>query len=929
MLVNRMPEPAWVKILIVDDLPEKHLVYRAVLEEPGQEIVSALSGEEALKALLQDDFAVILLDVNMPGMDGFETAALIRTHKRCALTPIIFITMFTDELYAVKGYSYGAVDYILGPVHPEILRTKVSVFVQLFRLNRLVKEQAAAQVDLAQTEQARLAEVLENATDLVGRADAQGRVRHVNRAGRKMLGLDNDAAIETLQPPLQLPDEGLRAARRDGVWFGESVLQDHKKTPVAQIILAHKNAHGEVESFSMVARDISERKRGEEALQRSEVRFRSIIDSALDAVVTIDAAGIVTGWTAQAEAVFGWRREEIVGQLLSSTIIPLPYRQAHQEGLERFKETGSGPVLNRRIEFSAVHRDGHEFPVELSITPISVGDTYGFSAFIRDITERKRAEAANARLVAIVESSEDAIVSKDLNGVIITWNHGAERLFGYSAKEVVGRPITVLIPDGYRHEETEILARIRRGEATEHYETIRRRKDGHLLNISLTVSPLRDGQGNIIGASKIARDVSDRKRSEEAIARLAAERAQLLESEREARAEAERLGTAKDEFLANLSHELRTPLNAILLWVHLLQSPKASPEEIAEGLAVVARNARVQAQLVADLLEMNRIVSGKVRLDLETVDICRIISEAVETIGPIAADKKIRLTATLPDQSVSAVADGTRVQQVIGNLLTNAIKFTPNGGSVEVSLTTPDTEMAAIEIRDTGMGIDPEFIPHLFDRFRQADVGSTRRFGGLGLGLAIVKHLVGLHGGTVSAHSAGNGQGSTFTVRIPRRAHLASQPRKRAAPSLPSEADLARNERIRGLRVLVVDDQPDAADLVKRVLEEHEVQVTVAHSAAEAFAQVQHDRPEVMISDIGMPIEDGYSLIRRIRKTEDGNEPLRAIALTAFARPEDARRAAEAGYHAHIAKPLDPAELIRVVGSQLDPVSVIPKNKRN
>ncbi len=532
----------------------------------------------------------------------------------------------------------------------------------------------------------------------------------------------------------------------------------------------------------------------------------------------------------------------------------------------------------------------------------NVGRVWSF----RDVTESTRAEGVRLRLAAIVESSNDAIISKTLDGIITTWNIGAERMFGYRADEVIGKPITILIPPTSLDEEPAILSRLRKGERIEHYETVRMRKDGSLLDVALTVSPVKDGNGKIIGASKISRDITERKKA-------ADEKEQLLGAERAARTEAERASLMKDEFLATLSHELRTPLSAILGWSQLLASGPMDAKEVKEGLETIERNARLQTQLIEDLLDMNRIVSGKVRLDVQRMDLADVVEAAVNSIRPAVEAKGIHLRKIIDPVAGPVAGDPGRLQQIVWNLLSNAVKFTPKGGKIEVLVERVNSHLE-ITVNDSGLGIKPEFLPHVFERFRQADASTTRRFGGLGLGLSIVKQLVELHGGSIRANSAGEGLGAAFIVSLPLTAIRDEE--KREHPTSRNGSALAHEVDLEGLRVLVVDDEPDARGLIERVLLQCQANVLTAASAAEGLEILQAERPHVLISDIGMPDIDGYQFIREVRKlsaTNGGRTP--AIALTAFARSEDRTRAMLAGYQVHISKPIEPQELIATVGS--------------
>jgi PAS domain S-box-containing protein len=514
-----------------------------------------------------------------------------------------------------------------------------------------------------------------------------------------------------------------------------------------------------------------------------------------------------------------------------------------------------------------------------------------------------------ARLAAIVATSDDAIVSKDLNGVVLSWNSAAERIFGYSPDEIIGKPILILLPPERQDEETTILSKIRRGERVDHFETIRVRKDGRRIDVSVTISPIHDAAGNVVGASKIARDITEYKQ-------LIKEREQLLSAERAARSEAERIGRMKDEFLATLSHELRTPLSAILGWSQLLNQDTPDPAMLQEGLDVIERNARVQTQLINDLLDMSRIISGKLRLDVQQVDPASVISAALDSVRPSAELKQIALHKMLDPIAGPVSGDPNRLQQIIWNLLSNAIKFTPKGGKVEILLERVNSHVE-ITVSDTGQGISADFLPHVFDRFRQADSSTTRHQGGLGLGLAIVKQLVELHGGRITAKSRGEGHGSTFAITLPLAItrHESDRHQYPTRANGESTRDFERLS-LEGAKILVIDDEPDARELIRRLLADRGATVFVAESADRGFELLQSEKPDLVLSDVGMPDKDGYEFIRAVRKLprdQGGRTP--AVALTAFARSEDRTRAMMAGYQVHLAKPVEAEELIATVAT--------------
>lgn len=516
---------------------------------------------------------------------------------------------------------------------------------------------------------------------------------------------------------------------------------------------------------------------------------------------------------------------------------------------------------------------------------------------------------AAAQLAAIVDSSDDAIVSKTLAGVITSWNQAAERIFGYTAAEAVGQHITLIIPEERWPEETEVLARLVRGERIDHFETIRRAKDGRDVEISLTVSPVRTSAGHVIGASKIARDISERRRLER-------ERQSLLDRERDARAEAEAVNRSKDQFLATLSHELRTPLNAIYGWARMLEAGHLDPPTVVRATDAILRNAAAQVQLIEDLFDVSRVITGNMRLDVRPLHVGAVLEAALDTVRPAATAKGVRLEAVLDPGATAMMGDPARLQQVVWNLLTNAVKFTPTGGRVAAHLRRVNAHIEIV-VSDSGEGIAPEHMPRLFQRFSQADSSSTRRHTGLGIGLALVRHLVDLHGGTVTAESAGPGLGATFTVTLPVSAVPTAPPRRVTSEraGVPG-ADQLKPVSLRDLRVLVVDDDAEGLALATLILVDAGAEVREASSAAEALTVLESWPPDVLVTDLEMPDEDGFILLRRARRvTTLRGCRLPALALTAYGRTEDRLRVLGAGFNLHLAKPVNPAELVLAVGS--------------
>jgi PAS domain S-box-containing protein len=655
-------------------------------------------------------------------------------------------------------------------------------------------------------------------------------------------------------------------------------------------------------------------------LAQALVTMRATLESTTDAILVTDEKASVTDFNEQYIEMWKIPREilehgpsgevpTIEGQCF---VDPKKFLARIEEilatGQESFDvlELKDGRILERSSKV-------------LSVEGQAAGRVWSF----RDVTERHLAETTSHRLGAIVASSDDAIVGKDLNSLVTSWNSGAERIFGFTAEEMIGKSIMRLIPHDRREEEREILFRIRRGEHIDHFETIRLAKDGRQLNVSVTISPIKDSSGRVVGASKVARDITGRKKSEQALKEAMQqaesanrERLQLLESERDARSQAERANRVKDEFLATLSHELRTPLNAVLGWTNILQHGNIQSEELKQGLETIERNARIQAQIIEDLLDMSRIISGKVRLEVQQTDLSAVLNESIETLRVTAEAKSVRLQAVMDPFAGPISGDPNRLRQVFWNVLHNAIKFTPKGGKVQVRLDSVGSQVE-VNVTDSGEGIAPDFLPYIFDRFQQGDASTTRRHGGLGLGLAIVKQLVELHGGNVRVKSDGIGQGTVFTVQLPLIAVYSEPDQERRHP----RAALWENKplpefSLSNVHVLVVDDEIDARNLVKRLLEMAGATVSMAASASEALERISTRPPDVLVCDIGMPGEDGYSLIRRLRVLEHRQEKaLPAVALTAYARSEDRTKAIRSGFQNHLAKPVEPAELLAVVSS--------------
>jgi len=665
-------------ILIVDDRPEQRLSLAAVLQDLTEDVVEAASGADALRWLLRRDFAVILLDVNMPDCDGFETAALIRQRRASRSTPIIFVTSYGDEARAARGYSLGAVDYITAPVDAHVLRSKVAVFLELSEKTEEVRHQAASLRRHAE----QLRRLAAAATEIHRAASFEDLVKIVADTAASILGA-SQVAVEIDPESLS---EAPPAAHPHGGFF-----------------------RPERTSLPAIARG---------ALQHLEAR-----------------------------------------------------------------------------------------PIRLSRSELNEHPRWGAP-----------------------EASPDFLP-----------------LQGWLAAPLA-------------------------------------RSDGRLLGW-IQLSEKQDGDFSAEDEAVLVQLAQ--------MAAIAAENRQVAEVR-----EANRL---KDEFLATLSHELRTPLQSILTWSQLLREEAPGESALRRGLDVIERNARAQTRLIEDLLDVSRIISGKLALEKCALRLGEVVAAAVEDAGPAAREKQVEI-AFEARADPWLTGDPHRLRQIVGNLLSNAIKFTPERGRVTVTLESARGE-AEVAVRDTGKGIDPEFLPHLFERFRQADSGTTRSQGGLGIGLAIARHLTELHGGSIRAESEGQGSGAIFALRLPLGAVPASRVLPEAPPAVPG-ADLG------GVRILLVEDEADTRDALTLALAKQGASVEAVGSVREALAALDREVHQVLISDLAMPGEDGFSLIRRVRaRPAESGGRIPAAALSAYVRPEERARAILAGFDRHLPKPIEPAEL--------------------
>jgi signal transduction histidine kinase/DNA-binding response OmpR family regulator len=721
-----------INILMVDDSPTNLLALESILHAPDRNLVSASSGDDALRYLLDYEVAVILMDVYMPELDGLETAELIRRRDRSRNIPIIFLTAdSTGGRHLSRGYSLGAVDYIVKPIEPDILRSKVAVFVELFKKTREVKRQA---------------ELLE---------EKNQQLENANLARLNML-----------------------------INLGQELAAEHHPARV-------------LEKFCHSARQIVE-------AQESAV-----------AVINPD------------------------GETLSYF-----FRSTASE--DTISHNGVPPVADRALKYLVANRR----PLRLTDTDDLLRSNGKTSDLVHSFLGAPILSGAGLRgwIYLLNKLNADDFSEAD------------ERLAATLATQVASAyENAMLYSDAQRH------------------------------------------------AGDLQLEIAERKQAEE-------ERAKLLIRERAARAEAEQANQTKDEFLATLSHELRTPLSAILGWSHLVRSGKLDEDQLMRAFETIERNARSQSQLIDDLLDVSRIITGKLQIEARPLDLCGVIEAAGDAVRPSVEAKGIQFEMLLDAEACVVRGDANRLQQIFWNLLSNAIKFTPAGGRVSVGVRRVGPRVE-VSVSDSGIGITSEFLPYIFDRFRQADGSTTRVHGGLGLGLSIVRHLLELHDGDIEVQSEGRDKGATFIVSLPLApAKSAAIENARAAAAESNGTPDGFSNLLKGLRILVVDDEADSRDLVTAILTRCGCKVKCCQSAAEALKTFREWKPDLLVSDIGMPQEDGYALIKKLRKLRlKLAREIPAIALTAYATDDDRARTLSAGFQMHVAKPIEPEALVRII----------------
>ncbi len=859
--------------------------------------------------------------------------------KLMELAPTGRLTNLEVDVYTMTGMTIP-VSFSLGLMHDK--QNKITGLLAVARDMRehrsLINSLVAART--------RFQELLEFAPDAVVLANQDGRIVLVNSQTEDLFGYKRDELLG--QSVDMLVPARLRGQQREEAYVNddslleldEALLSTNATDSIDQVEFYVVDRSGrefpaeitrrqiETEDGIMVMsliRDVTERRRIAAALRESEERYRNVAETASDVILTVDDDGAIQFVNSSVEDVFGYKPAEVLGQQLS--VLMPDYLERIEEAIIPSGNGSTGPRRRSRsgFELTGINKDGHQLPVEATFSEFIKDGRPSYTGIVRDISDRRKAEAALQEAAVVQQTIVDfagyAIILTRPDGTITTFNPAAERMLGYRAIDILGNPITEIIRDQQQLSERAdifsedlveiidpgfeaIVAKACHNLPNE-YEWNFTRADGSTIPVMLSMTALRDPDGNITGFIGIASDITNRKRIDE-------ERAEGLRREQEARRVAEEANRLKDDFLAMISHELRAPLTAILGWAQMLRSGSLDRTSAERALVTIERNAKSQAHLVGDLLDASRIATGKLSLEVRPVELMSIVEAAVDAVRPSVEAKNLRMQIVLEPWVGPFNGDAERLKQIVWNLLSNAIKFTPAGGLIEVRLERLENK-ALLIVSDTGQGIAPEFLPRIFDRFRQADSSSRRQQGGLGLGLAIVKHLVELHGGAIYAYSRGVGQGADFMITLP----LAVQGEGEepgAGWHLPEGQSETRSTTLRGARVLVVEDDHDTREILSVMLTRYGTEVRTAASAAEAVEIFSNWKPDVLVSDIGMPVEDGYSLIKRIREMpeEDGGQ-VPAIALTAFAGVQDKELALAAGFQVHLSKPVEPVALAKAV----------------
>lgn len=909
-------------VLIVGDSPEDCELYRRCLLPDRQydyRILTALLGQLGLDLWQRYQPDVVLLDDRLPDMDSLEFIAAGKTLTEQSFLPAIVVTKQGNEAIAQAAIEAGAEEYLVKEqITAESLRLAINSTIktvglrtQLQLKNQLAKTESTTE-EVVSDSQHQLRLALEASRMGTWNWNILAGQMQLSASMESLLGLsagEFDGCFATFIDYLHPDDrkdvqQALHAAVAAGTDYDivfRVVLANAKIRWILSKGKVCDDRTGQPIRMAGIALDITERKRATEAVKESEERFRQLAEN-IDAVFWIvDLPDRRINYVSPAyQRLWGLNPQSLYADREAWVNLIHP---EERESIEKaFREKAAGGKFDE--EYRIVLPDRTVRWVRDRCFPIEdeAGRIYRFTGIAEDITDRKQAETAlqqsEARYRYLADAIPQLVWTCDARGFT---DYASQRLCDYTGltvEQALGFGwLSKVHPDDVKMAQQVWQTAVTRGIFYRHEYRFRRAADGSYRWHLVLGLPVKDEQGRVVKWFGTCTDVHDRKE-------LEVERERILQLEKSARAELERTNRIKDEFLAVLSHELRSPLNPILGWTKLLQTRKFDGAKTAEALAIIERNAKLQIQLIDDLLDIAKILRGKLSLNAAPVNLKLLVESAIETVETAAAAKSIAISAVLPNIG-QVSGDAVRLQQIVWNLLSNAIKFTPNGGRVEIRIERIDEE-AKIVVSDTGKGIKSDFLPHIFESFCQEDASVTRKHGGLGLGLAIVYSLVELHGGSIAADSKGEGQGATFTVRLPL---LKAEPEvKQPEEILKPECDL------RGIRVLTIDDEADSRELVTALLAEYGAQVMAVTSQSEFLEAVDSFAPDVLVSDIGMPEVDGYTLLKQVRclsSHRGGKIP--AIALSAYARVEDYQRALAAGFQIHLSKPVDPAVLAAAI----------------
>lgn len=901
-------------ILVADDNADMREYIRRLLSQT-YEVQAVADGVAALEAVRRRVPDLILSDIMMPNLDGLGLLQELRRQPETQSIPVIVLSARAGEEARVDGLSAGADDYLTKPFSARELLARVRRHLEMVRIRR---ESEA----VVRESEVRFRELADHAPLLIWVADERGHAEFVNRTYRTFFNIESSQAAGQKWEDLIHPDDReayvkeflaalaagccfrgeCRVRRADGQWRW---LDSH----------AVPRAAASGGKFGMVgcSLDITERKEAESRVQALRQELQLIFDSAPAMIWQKDTQNRILRINQVAADLIGLPKEAIEGRH-TADLYPDEAERYYRDDLIVIQ---SGKPRLGIVE-PLLAASGERRWIQTDKVPLvdGAGQVTGILVFAIDITERKRVEAELAaekrRMELVLESAGEGIFGLDAEGRCTFINPAGAAMFGYEVGHLFERNTHAILhhshSDGrsYPLRECPVYATLADGQVHRGEEEVFWHKDGRPIPVSYTSTPVWDGD-RLSGAVVVVRDITDRKRAEEEIERL-------LEQEQAAREEAEHANRLKDEFLATVSHELRTPLNAIFGWSQVLLSHKPDEATASRAIRTIESNARAQIQLTNDLMDVSRIITGKLRLEIKRFVLAAVVEAAMEAIVPAVNGKRLTLDARVDPRAIEMDGDPERLQQVIWNLLSNAVKFTPPGGRIMVTL-GHEQDAATLVVSDTGQGIAPSFLPHVFDRLRQFDGSSTREHTGLGLGLSIVRHIVEMHGGTVSAESPGLERGATFTVRLPLNVSVGVA--QTGVPMAQEEqAEQPQAVSLKGVSVLFVDDDETALEIVSRILVGAGAEVRTAGTAKEAYDIVRRARPDVILSDLAMPGTDGYSFLRQVRALvpEEGGQ-IPAAALTAYTRVEDRLKALRAGYQNHIPKPVDARELIIVVAA--------------